>query len=72
MELLLPMAAKKLDLSFNIEPDVPPCELLIHWHHESFIYTSAGVYADYPRIRQGDYTTTRMCSILTLISLMKS
>ncbi|KAF8973859.1 dual-domain HisK/Mak2 protein kinase [Flammula alnicola] len=24
MELLLPMAAKKLDLSFNIEPDVPP------------------------------------------------
>lgn len=25
MELLLPMAAKKLDLSFNIEPNVPPC-----------------------------------------------
>ena len=25
MELLLPMAATKLDLSFNIEPDVPPC-----------------------------------------------
>ena len=25
MELLLPMAAKKLDLSFNIEPDVPFC-----------------------------------------------
>jgi len=25
MELLLPMAAKKLDLSFNIEPDVPAC-----------------------------------------------
>ncbi|GJE87861.1 histidine kinase [Phanerochaete sordida] len=24
MELLLPMAAKKLDLSFDIEPDVPP------------------------------------------------
>lgn len=24
MELLLPMAAKKLDLSYNIEPDVPP------------------------------------------------
>ncbi|KAF8746288.1 hypothetical protein AX14_000082 [Amanita brunnescens Koide BX004] len=24
MELLLPMAAQKLDLSFNIEPDVPP------------------------------------------------
>ncbi|KAH9927462.1 histidine kinase [Epithele typhae] len=24
MELLLPMAARKLDLSFNIEPDVPP------------------------------------------------
>jgi hypothetical protein len=25
MELLLPMATKKLDLSFNIEPDVPDC-----------------------------------------------
>lgn len=25
MELLLPMAAKKLDMSFNIEPDVPSC-----------------------------------------------
>ncbi len=25
MELLLPMAAKKLDMSFNIEPDVPQC-----------------------------------------------
>jgi hypothetical protein len=28
MELLLPMAAQKLDLSFNIEPEVPPCMLL--------------------------------------------
>ena len=26
MELLLPMAAKKLDLSFNIDRDVPPCK----------------------------------------------
>jgi signal transduction histidine kinase len=25
MELLLPMATKKLDLSYNIEPDVPEC-----------------------------------------------
>jgi signal transduction histidine kinase len=25
MELLLPMAAKKLDLSYNIDRDVPPC-----------------------------------------------
>lgn len=34
MELLLPMAAKKLDLSFDIEPDVPPCTfviLLVFW-----------------------------------------
>ena len=30
MELLLPMAAKKLDLSFNIEPDVPPCKQFSH------------------------------------------
>ena len=29
MELLLPMAAKKLDMSFNIEPDVPTCEFII-------------------------------------------
>jgi hypothetical protein len=27
MELLLPMAAKKLDLSFNIDRDVPACML---------------------------------------------
>jgi len=26
MELLLPMAAKKLDLAFNIEPNVPTCK----------------------------------------------
>ena len=26
MELLLPMAAKKLDLSYNIDRDVPPCK----------------------------------------------
>lgn len=26
MELLLPMAAKKLDMSFTIDPDVPLCE----------------------------------------------
>ena len=25
MELLLPMAAKKLDLSYDIQPDVPAC-----------------------------------------------
>jgi hypothetical protein len=25
MELLLPMAAKKLDLSYNIDRDVPAC-----------------------------------------------
>ncbi|KAK7468476.1 Chk1 protein kinase [Stygiomarasmius scandens] len=30
MELLLPMAAKKLDLSFNIEPNVPP------WVHADY------------------------------------
>ena len=27
MELLLPMAARKLDLSFDIEPAVPPCAI---------------------------------------------
>ena len=26
MELLLPNAAMKLDLAYDIEPDVPPCE----------------------------------------------
>ena len=32
MELLLPMAAMKLDLSFNIETDVPPCEFICHFY----------------------------------------
>ncbi len=31
MELLLPMAAKKLDLSFNIDRDVPSCTRLCAW-----------------------------------------
>jgi len=30
MELLLPMAAKKLDLSFNIDPDVPACKAQLY------------------------------------------
>jgi hypothetical protein len=29
MELLLPMAAKKLDLSFNIDRDVPACMCIL-------------------------------------------
>lgn len=29
MELLLPMAAKKLDLSFDIKANVPPCKKAI-------------------------------------------
>lgn len=52
MELLLPMAAKKLDLSYNIEPDVPECMHLrvieVHIAH-----TDAGIYADNARISQG-------------------
>jgi hypothetical protein len=33
MELLLPMAAKKLDLSYNIESDVPACEVSSYETH---------------------------------------
>jgi signal transduction histidine kinase len=53
MELLLPMAAKKLDLSYNIDRDVPPCT---HIHISATKMTltfSSGVQADYTRIRQG-------------------
>lgn len=46
------MAAKKLDLSYNIEPDVPECMHLrvieVHIAH-----TDAGIYADNARISQG-------------------
>lgn len=52
MELLLPMAAKKLDLSFNIEADVPPCEVY-SLCFDGFLNRLKGVRADYARIRQG-------------------
>ena len=52
MELLLPMAARKLDLSFDIAPDVPPCESR-QLCHTSISDVWEGVTADYDRIRQG-------------------
>lgn len=52
MELLLPMAAKKLDLSFNIEPDVPPC-MIRQSSVVNILIVISGVFADYARIRQG-------------------
>lgn len=52
MELLLPTAAKKLDLSFNIESNVPACQSLSSIESQSFSLF-LGVFADYARIRQG-------------------
>lgn len=55
MELLLPMAAKKLDLSFNIEPDVPPCRLQVsiyictYYSHEIFLRGQGRLRPDSPR-----------------------
>lgn len=54
MELLLPMAAKKLDLSFNIEPDVPACVYRYFSAIGDLLTFNVGVKADYARIRQGD------------------
>lgn len=64
MELLLPMAAKKLDLSFNIEPTVPPCTSL-PWNRLDTALTSrvTGVKADYARIRQGMLCTSSYAEI---------
>lgn len=54
MELLLPMAAKKLDLSFNIEPEVPACKLTPPSFYLLLLFMYyTGVKADYARIRQG-------------------
>ncbi|KAF5392631.1 hypothetical protein D9757_002167 [Collybiopsis confluens] len=52
MELLLPMAAKKLDLSFDIDPNVPPCTPLIKSEDKDTDIVPTGVFADYARIRQ--------------------
>ncbi|KAG6866257.1 hypothetical protein C0991_006844 [Blastosporella zonata] len=52
MELLLPMAAKKLDLSFNIEAEVPACNYSIISCSDTKAKLNTGVYADYARIRQ--------------------
>jgi hypothetical protein len=53
MELLLPMAAKKLDLSYNIDRDVPPC---MHIHLSATMMTltfsfrgASGLYTHPPR-----------------------
>lgn len=52
MELLLPMAAKKLELSFTIDPDVP--NWLVNASSLVPILTRCPrVKADYARIRQG-------------------
>lgn len=56
MELLLPMAARKLDLSFNIELDVPTCMIFPLAHELGLTPIHIGVYADYARIRQGGWT----------------
>ena len=55
MELLLPMAAQKLDLSFNIDPEVPACKVF-HLLGLTQVITRRdyiGIFADYARIRQG-------------------
>lgn len=54
MELLLPMAAKKLDLSFDIESSVPPCTFPLIVLRCPFAERTIaiGVKADYARIRQ--------------------
>ncbi|KAG6896744.1 hypothetical protein C0992_006406 [Termitomyces sp. T32_za158] len=46
------MAAKKLDLSFNINADVPACRLLFLLEQISVIDNATGVFADYAKIRQ--------------------
>ena len=55
MELLLPMAAKKLDLSYNIDRDVPPCKRsrFRSLPSKTRQLLISGVQADYTRIRQG-------------------
>lgn len=56
MELLLPMAARKLDLSFDIEPAVPPCTYNRVLLEIPGLLQFTGVTADYARIRQGTAT----------------
>jgi hypothetical protein len=53
MELLLPMAAQKLDLTFNIEANVPTCAFVQYCSLIPADCPSQGVYSDYARIRQG-------------------
>jgi hypothetical protein len=53
MELLLPMATKKLDLSYNIEPDVPECKCLESLKNTYYLHITTGIYADTAQISQG-------------------
>jgi hypothetical protein len=74
MELLLPMAAKKLDLSFNIQPDVPPCmATFVSTHRSKEYWLVIGVYADYARIRQGAWHTVQRAPwLMTICSVDES
>lgn len=55
LELLLPLAAERMDLSYFIHHDVPPCERQQTGNLPVFALTvsSQGIHSDYARIRQG-------------------
>ena len=58
LELLLPLAAERMDLSYYIHPNVPACK----WQRTSPRLTLTvlpqGIYSDYARIRQGNRART--------------
>ena len=55
LELLLPLAAERMDLSYYIHPNVPACkQQQVRIFVLILTVPSQGIRSDYARIRQGD------------------
>ncbi|KAI5991480.1 STKc type histidine kinase [Pisolithus albus] len=52
LELFLPIAARKLHLSYNIEEDVPECQFSMVTIIRTLAKADTGIFSDHTRIRQ--------------------
>jgi len=54
LELLLPLAAERMDLSYYIDPNVPACKQQQTPPSSALTVPPQGIHSDYARIRQGN------------------
>jgi hypothetical protein len=58
LELLLPLAAERMDLSYYIHPNVPTCKRQQNFPCFALTVPPQGIHSDYARIRQGKRART--------------